>query len=71
MNGQFKWLAGIIASLIVLWLAWTSQTTMTHSTAIAVLQSQFIEVRSSLIEIKDMVKEIRADQRKREAKEYQ
>lgn len=69
MNGQMKWVMGILASLIVMWLAWTSQTTMTHSTAIAVLQSQFIEVRSSLIEIKDMVKDIRADQRRREQKE--
>lgn len=69
MNGQLKIVMSIVASLVVLWLAWTSQTTMQHSTAIAVLQSQFVEVRASLLDIKDTVKDIRKDQQRREMKE--
>jgi phage terminase large subunit-like protein len=69
MNGQLKWILSVAAALVVMWLGWTSQTTMTHSTAIAVLQSQFNEIRSNMIEIKDMVKDIRQDQQRRELKE--
>ena len=69
MNGQLKWILSVAAALVVMWLGWTSQTTMTHSTAIAVLQSQFTEIRSNMIEIKDMVKDIRQDQQRRELKE--
>jgi hypothetical protein len=69
MNGQTKWVMGIVAAIVVLWLAWTSQTTMNHATAIAVLQTQFVEVRANLIDIKDLVKEIRLDQQRREKKE--
>ena len=69
MNGHTKWVMGIVAAIVVLWLAWTSQTTMNHATAIAVLQTQFVEVRANLIDIKDLVKEIRLDQQRREKKE--
>ena len=69
MNGQLKWILSVAAALVVMWLGWTSQMTMTHSTAIAVLQSQFTEIRSNMIEIKDMVKDIRQDQQRRELKE--
>jgi len=69
MNGHTKWVMGIVAAIVVLWLAWTSQTTMNHATAIAVLQTQFVEVRANLIDIKDLVKEIRLDQQRKEAKE--
>jgi hypothetical protein len=51
---------------MMVWLGWTSTMTMANSTDIAVLKSQFIEIRSNIIDIKDMVKDIRADQRRRE-----
>ena len=70
MNGNLKWIMRIIGTvitgLIVVWLGWTSTATMANSTDIAVLKSQFIEIRSNIIDIKDMVKDIRADQRRRE-----
>lgn len=69
MNGQLKYVMGIVATLIVMWLAWTSQSTMTNSMDIAVLQSRFTEIRANIVEIKDTVKEIREDQRGRERKE--
>ncbi len=73
MNGNLKWIMGtigtVIAGLIVVWLGWTSTATMANSTDIAVLKSQFIEIRSNIIDIKDTVREIRADQRRRELNE--
>ena len=42
---------------------------MANSTDIAVLKSQFTEIRSNIIDIKDTVREIRADQRRRELNE--
>ncbi len=73
MNGNLKWIMGtigtVIAGLIIIWLGWTSTATMANSTDIAVLKSQFIEIRSNIIDIKDVVKEIRADQRRRELNE--
>ena len=73
MNGNLKWIMGtigtVIAGLIIIWLRWTSTATMANSTDIAVLKSQFIEIRSNIIDIKDMVKDIRADQRRRELNE--
>ena len=70
MNGNLKWIMGtigtVIAGLIIIWLGWTSTATMANSTDIAVLKSQFIEIRSNIIDIKDTVREIRADQRRRE-----
>ncbi len=73
MNGNLKWIMGIIGAvitgLIVVWLGWTSTATMANSTDIAVLKSQFIEIRSNIIDIKDTVREIRADQRRRELNE--
>ena len=70
MNGNLKWIMGtigtVIAGLIIIWLGWTSTATMANSTDIAVLKSQFLEIRSNIIDIKDVVKEIRADQRRRE-----
>ena len=73
MNGSLKWIMGIIGAvitgLIVVWLGWTSTATMANSTDIAVLKSQFIEIRSNIIDIKDTVREIRADQRRRELNE--
>lgn len=73
MNGNIKWIMGtigtVIAGLIIIWLGWTSTATMANSTDIAVLKSQFIEIRSNIIDIKDTVREIRADQRRRELNE--
>ena len=73
MNGNLKWIMGtigtVIAGLTIIWLGWTSTATMANSTDIAVLKSQFIEIRSNIIDIKDVVKEIRADQRRRELNE--
>ncbi|GEM_PF-2984581 len=73
MNGNLKWIMGIIgtviAGLCLVWLGWTSTATMTNSTDIAVLKSQFTEIRSNIIDIKDTVREIRADQRRRELNE--
>jgi len=73
VNGSLKWIMGIIGAvitgLIVVWLGWTSTATMANSTDIAVLKSQFIEIRSNIIDIKDTVREIRADQRRRELNE--
>jgi len=73
MNGSLKWIMGtigtVIAGLIIIWLGWTSTATMANSTDIAVLKSQFIEIRSNIIDIKDTVREIRADQRRRELNE--
>ena len=73
MNGNLKWIMGtigtVIAGLIIIWLGWTSTATMANSTDIAVLKSQFVEIRSNIIDIKDVVKEIRADQRRRELNE--
>lgn len=73
MNGNLKWimavLGTVIAGLCIVWLGWTSTMTMANSTDIAVLKSQFIEIRSNIIDIKDVVKEIRADQRRRELNE--
>ena len=73
MNGNLKWIMGIIGTVIagvmMVWLGWTSTMTMANSTDIAVLKSQFIEIRSNVIDIKDVVKEIRADQRRRELNE--
>ena len=73
MNGNLKWIMGIIGTvitgLIVVWLGWTSTATMANSTDIAVLKSQFVEIRSNIIDIKDVVREIRADQRRRELNE--
>jgi Co/Zn/Cd efflux system component len=73
MNGNLKWIMGtigtVIAGLIIIWLGWTSTATMANSTDIAVLKSQFIEIRSNIIDIKDTVREIRADQRRRELNE--
>lgn len=70
MNGNLKWIMGIIGTVIagvmMVWLGWTSTTTMNNCTDIAVLKSQFTEIRSNIIDIKDMVKDIRADQRRRE-----
>ena len=73
MNGNLKWIMGIIgtvvAGLCIVWLGWTSTMTMANSTDIAVLKSQFVEIRSNIIDIKDVVREIRADQRRRELNE--
>ena len=73
MNGNLKWIMGtigtVIAGLIIIWLGWTSTATMANSTDIAVLKSQFTEIRSNIIDIKDTVREIRADQRRRELNE--
>ncbi|HOC46172.1 MAG TPA: hypothetical protein PKM26_06175 [Syntrophorhabdaceae bacterium] len=73
MNGNLKWIMGtigtVIAGLIIIWLGWTSTATMANSTDIAVLKSQFIEIRSNIIDIKDTVRDIRADQRRRELNE--
>jgi len=73
MNGNLKWIMGtigtVIAGLIIIWLGWTSTATMANSTDIAVLKSQFVEIRSNIIDIKDVVREIRADQRRRELNE--
>ncbi len=73
MNGNLKWIMGIIgtviAGLCLVWLGWTSTATMANSTDIAVLKSQFTEIRSNIIDIKDTVREIRADQRRRELNE--
>ena len=68
-SGPFKMILTIIASLVVIWLAWTSTATMTNSTDIAVLKSQFTEIRANIIDIKDLVKEIRFDQQRREGLE--
>jgi len=73
MSGNLKWIMGIIgtviAGLCLVWLGWTSTATMSNSTDIAVLKSQFTEIRSNIIDIKDTVREIRADQRRRELNE--
>ena len=69
MNGQMKIVISVVSGLIVLWLAWTSQTTMTNCTDIAVLQSRFVEIRENIVEIKEVVKDIRHDQQRLERKE--
>jgi len=60
MNGNLKWIMGIIgtviAGLCLVWLGWTSTATMANSTDIAVLKSQFTEIRSNIIDIKDTVR---------------
>ena len=60
MNGNLKWIMGIIgtviAGLCLVWLGWTSTATMANSTDIAVLKSQFVEIRSNIIDIKDVVR---------------
>ena len=73
LNHAAKWIMGIIGTVIagvmMVWLGWTSTATMANSTDIAVLKSQFTEIRSNIIDIKDTVREIRADQRRRELNE--
>jgi hypothetical protein len=66
MNSGLKWLftiiGGVFVVLITGWLLTTSAEVKSTSTNVAVLQTQFTQV-------KDLVKEIRFDQLRRERKE--
>jgi Tfp pilus assembly protein PilN len=73
MNSGLKWLytilGGVFVVLITGWLLTTSAEVKSTSTNVAVLQTQFTQVKCDMQEIKDLVKEIRFDQLRRERKE--
>jgi hypothetical protein len=73
MNGNIKWLftilGGVIVVLITGWLMTTSAEVKSTSTDVAVLKMQFSQVKCDIQEIKDMVKDVRSDQVRREQRE--
>ena len=73
MNSGLKWLytilGGVFVVLITGWLLTTSAEVKATSTHVAVLQTQFAHVTCDVQEIKDLVKEIRNDQVRRERRE--
>ena len=73
MNIGLKWLytilGGVFVVLITGWLLTTSAEVKSTSTNVAVLQTQFAQVKCDMQEIKDLVKEIRNDQVRRERRE--
>lgn len=70
MNGNiYKVVSGVIATMIVAGLLWASNTTMENKTDIAVIKSQFLDLKCNISEIKDTVKEIRDDQIRKAYKE--
>ena len=73
MNGSAKWLYSIVSGIVIIiiagWLMTTSAEVKTTSTNVAVLQSQYTQIKCDMAEIKDLVKDIRLDQLRRERKD--
>ena len=73
MNGNVRWLFGIIGGVLVIlitgWLLTTSAEVKITSTNVAVLQAQYAQIKCDLTEVKDLVKDIRSDQVRREQRE--
>ena len=69
MNGGTKWVFGVISALMIMWLAWTSSATVTNGTEVAVVKSQMYDLRCGISELKEMVKDIRDDQKRLQRKE--
>lgn len=73
MNGNLKWLFSLIGGMIVIivtgWLITTSAEMKANSTDVAVLKSQFTQLKCDVLEIKDVVKDIRSDQIRRALRE--
>lgn len=73
MNGNVKWLFGIIAGVLIVvvagWLLTTSAKLEANCTDVAVLKSQFAQVKDDISEVKGLVTEIRRDQIRRELRE--
>lgn len=73
MNGTLKWIMSILSGIAVIvvagWLITTSAEVKATSTSVAVLQAQYSQIKCDLTEVKDLVKEIRSDQVRRDMRE--
>jgi preprotein translocase subunit SecF len=73
MNGNMKWLFSILSGIMVIivagWLLTTSSEVKATSTDVAVLKTQYAQIKCDITEVKELVREIRSDQVRREQKE--
>jgi hypothetical protein len=69
INSFKRVLSGVIIVLITGWLGWVSICAVAADRRIAVVESTMTFIQGDIKEVKDLVREIRQDQVRREQKE--
>ena len=69
LKAIYKFLFTIIAAILVTFIAWSSQCLIDHGTRLSVIETKFGHIQENLLEMKDMIKEIRQEQIRRYKKE--
>lgn len=72
-NGEWDSFKRVLFSILIIvvagWIMWVSFSAAANKEEIAVLKASFSYVRSDLVEMKTLIKDIRQDQLRRERRE--
>lgn len=62
-------IAGVVVVIVAAWLSWVSVCSVSVDKRVTVLESVIIYIQNDMKEIKDILKEVRDDQKRRQGME--